>query len=65
MNKTKGLADQERCFEQAAEALSDARWRMDISKQDCLPDQSAWASLETKLGDLMFAAYARNHELTE
>jgi hypothetical protein len=61
----KGRKDQERCFEQAREALADARWRMDIGRGDCLPDQLKWTKLEQDLGDLMFAAYARNHELSD
>lgn len=55
-------SDERRCYQQAREALDDARWRMDISRDDIAPDQNAWGELEVKLGELMFAAYARNHE---
>ena len=61
----KGSTDKRRCREQAKEAMADARWRMDISGADTLPDANKWARLEEDLASLMLAAYARNHELSE
>jgi uncharacterized Rossmann fold enzyme len=61
----KGSSDKRRCREQAKEALADARWRMDISAADCDADAEKWERMAEDLASLMFAAYGRNHTLSE
>lgn len=60
----KGGDDHRRCSVAAKHGLDDIRWNMDVSVDDIEPDLAEWKRLERELADLLFAAYARNHDLS-
>lgn len=60
---TAGFHDRQRIKGEVSLGLSDIRHSMDVRAEDCQEDLHAWTRLEADLVDLLFRAYARNHNL--